>query len=337
MTDMMKAVRLHAFGGPTALCYEDAPIPKANAGEVLVKVHATGINPPDLYLRDGYRALPPEWHPNPLFPLILGTDISGVVAAVGEGITGFKPGDAVYSMVKFPGDLNKGSGAYAEYVCVPASELALKPRKLSHSEAAAAPMSLLTAWQFLIDTGHEAPNPFQSFRHQPLALKGKSVLINGAAGGVGHLSVQLAKWKGAHVIAAASGRHKAFLLSLGADEVIDYTVTAAESVSPKVDLVVDAVGGPHMERFLNIIKPGGALYLVNPLGFDGHSIAAARDITVSTTQVRSGGHQLCKAGELLEDGTLRVALDSTYPLSEASLAHERAARGSIQGKIVLVV
>jgi len=337
MTDKMKAVRLHAFGGPAVLRYEDAPIPEAQAGEVLVKVYAAGINPPDLYLRDGYRTLPPEWRPTPLFPLIPGTDVSGTVAAVGEGVNVFKPGDDVYAMVKFPGDLMKGSGAYAEYVCVPASEIALKPQKLSHIEASAAPMSLLTAWQLLIETGHDAPNPFQPLRHQPVALEGKSVMVNGAAGGVGHLAVQLAKWKGAHVIAVASGRHRAFLLSLGADEFIDYTVRPAESVSQKVDLVIDAVGGSNMERFLNIIKSGGALFLVNPLGFDGHTLATERGITVSSTQVRSSGQQLSEAGALLEEGTLRVTLDSTYPLAQASSAHERAARGSIQGKIVLVV
>lgn len=337
MTDKMKAVRLHAFGGPDVLCYEDAPMPMVNAGEVLVKIHAAGINPPDLYLRDGYRTLPPEWQPNPTFPLIPGTDISGVIATLGEGVTAFKAGDEVFAMVNFPDDLTKGSGAYAEYICVPAAQLAHKPQKLGYVEAAGAPMSLLTAWQFLINTGHDAPNPFQSFKHSPVALEGKTVMINGAAGGVGHLVVQIAKWKGAHVIAVASGRHKAFLQELGADEFIDYRLTAAESVSQKVDLVIDAVGGANMERFLKVIKPGGALYLVNPLGFVGHTIATELGITVTSTQVRSSGRQLCKAAHLLENGTLRIMLDSTFPLAHASLAHERASQGSIQGKIVLVI
>lgn len=336
MTEMMKAVRLHGFGGPEVLRYEDAPRPTPASGEVLVRVHAASLNPPDLYLRDGYRALPPEWQPDPVFPLILGTDVSGVVAAVGDSVSGLGVGDEVYAMVRFPEDLMKGSSAYAEYVRIPASELALKPAGIDHVQAAGAPMSLLTAWQFLVDLGHDAANPFQPFRHEPIALNGKTVLVNGAGGGVGHLAVQVAKWKGARVIAVASGKHEALLRELGADVFIDYTKTAAETVVDDVDLVVDAVGGVDMERWLTVLKDGGALYLVNPLGFSGHDEAARRHITVSSTQVRSSGAQLAEAGRLLENGTIRVIVDSTYPLADASAAHERASRGNVQGKIVLV-
>lgn len=181
MTDMMKAVRLHEFGGPDVLRYEDAPRPGISADDVLVRVHAASLNPPDLYLRDGYRALPPEWHPRPSFPLILGTDVSGTVAAVGENVSQFKVNDEVYAMVRFPQNLMTGSSAYAEYVRVPVSELALKPAGIDHIQAAGAPMSLLTAWQFLVDLGHDLPNPFQPFRHAPVPLDGKIVLVNGAA------------------------------------------------------------------------------------------------------------------------------------------------------------
>ena len=335
MTEMMKAVRLHEFGGPEVLRYEEAPRPVPGAGEVLVRVHAVGLNPPDLYLRDGYRALPLEWRPSPSFPLILGTDISGVVAAVGENVSEFSPGDEVFSMVRFPHDLMTGSNAYADYVKAPASDLAMKPAGIDHIQAAAAPMSLLTAWQFLVELGHHAPNPFQDFDHAPIALEGKTVLVNGAGGGVGHLAVQVAKWKGARVIAVASGKNEAVLRDFGADAFIDYTRQAAETVTQDVDLVIDAVGGSDMERFLTVIKKGGSLYLVNPLGFSGREEAARRGITVSTTQVRSNGVQLAKAGRLLDDGTIRVGIDSVFPLSEASAAHERAAKGGIQGKIVL--
>jgi len=336
MTEMMKAARLHEFGGPEVVRYEDAPRPIAASGEVLVRVHAASLNPPDLYLRDGYRALPPEWRPDPVFPLILGTDVSGVVAAVGEDVSGFSVGDDVYAMVRFPEDLMKGSSAYAEYVQVPASELAVKPAGIDHVQAAGAPMSLLTAWQFLVDLGHDAANPFQQFRHAPIALEGKTVLVNGAGGGVGHLAVQVAKWKGARVIAVASGKHEALLRELGADAFIDYTKTAAETVAEDADLVVDAVGGANMERWLTVLKQGGALYLVNPLGFSGHEEAARRGITVSSTQVRSSGTQLAEAGRLLENGTIRVIVDSTYPLADAAIAHQRASCGNVQGKIVLV-
>ena len=336
MTDMMKAVRLHEFGGPDVLLYEDAPRPEISSDEVLVRVHAASLNPPDLYLRDGYRALPPEWQPNPSFPLILGTDVSGTVATVGEDVSQFKVGEEVYAMVRFPHDLMTGSGAYAEYVRVPASELALKPAGIDHIQAAGASMSLLTAWQFLVDLGHDVPNPFQTFPHVPVPLDGKTLLVNGAGGGVGHFAVQIAKWQGAKVIAVASGRHEALLKDLGADIFIDYTKAAAETVAKDVDLVLDAVGGANMERFLPSIRPDGALFLVNPLGFSGHAEAARRKITVSTTQVRSNGAQLAEAGRLLDSGSVRVVIDSIYPLAEASIAHRRASEGSIQGKIVLI-
>ncbi|SDX46448.1 NADPH:quinone reductase [Pseudomonas syringae] len=337
MSDMMKAVRLHEFGGPEVLRHEEVARPLAGPGEVLVRVSAASLNPPDLYLRDGFRSLPPEWQPDPTFPLILGTDLSGVVAAVGDGVSGLGVGDEVYAMVRFPADLMKGSGAYAEYVSVPVSEVALKPRGIDHAQAAGAPMSLLTAWQFLIDPGHDVPNPLQTFRHAPVPLEGKTVLINGAGGGVGHLALQIAKWKGARVIAVASGKHEALLRELGADEFIDYTKVDADSVASEVDLVIDAVGGRDMERFLRVIRPRGSLFLVNPLGFSGQDEAAALGITVSSTQVRSDGAQLAEAGRLLDDGTLRIVIDSTFPLAEASSAHTRALRGGIQGKVVLIV
>lgn len=337
MSDRMKAVRQHAFGGPEVLVYEDAPKPRPAAGEVLVRVRAVGLNPPDWYLREGYRALPPEWRPQLTFPLILGTDISGVVEAVAEDVGDVSVGDDVYAMVRFPSGLAGGSRAYAEYVSVPASEVARKPVGIDHEHAAAAPMSLLTAWQFLIDLGHDAQNPLQPHQHQPVPMEGRTVLVNGAAGGVGHLAVQLAKWQGARVIAVASGKHEAVLRGLGADQFIDYARAAPEEVAREVDLVVDAVGGAGSGRFLRTLKRGGALFPVFPLGFAGGEEAGARGVTVSATQVRSSGAQLAHAGRLLDDGTLRVVIDSTYPLADARKAHERAEAGHIQGKIVLTV
>ncbi|KGD84841.1 NADPH-quinone reductase [Pantoea stewartii subsp. indologenes] len=335
MTDMMKAVLLHEFGGPENLQYSESQIPVVGSNEVLVKVHAVGLNPPDWYLRAGYQALPPEWWPDPAFPLILGTDVSGVVAAVGEDVSEFTIDDEVYSMVRFPQRIMEGSGAYADYVSVPCSELAMKPQRVRHVEAAGAPMSLLTAWQFLVELGHDALNPFQSFRHMPVTLEGRTVLVNGAGGGVGHFAVQIAKWKGARVIAVASSRNEELMRELGADEFIDYTKVSAEKAVKNIDLVLDTVGGSNMERFLMCIKQGGALFLVNPLGFAGQDEAARKNITVSATQVRSNGAQLTAAGSLLDKGTIRVVIDSIYPLSMASAAHQRAALGSLQGKIVL--
>ncbi len=332
-TTTMKAVRLHAFGGPEVLRYEDAPKPTLKPGEVLVRVHAAGINPPDWYLRDGYSSLPADWRPPVPLPAIPGSDLSGVVEAVAPDVRGFAVGDAVFGMVRFPsfGD----SAAYAEYVAAPASDLAHKPAGIDHATAAAAPMALLTAWQFLVELGHGAPNPFQARPHQPVPLAGRTVLVNGAAGGVGHLALQLAKWQGARVIAVASGGHEGFLRDIGADEFIDYTKDRPETLARDVDVVLDTVGGPAAGRFLATLKPGGALYPVYPLGFDGADAERAGYI-VSAAQVRSNGAQLAQAARLLEDGTVRVAIDSRFPLADARLAHERAARGHLRGKIVLI-
>lgn len=336
-TPTMKAIRQHTFGGPEVLHYEDVPLPSLEKGDVMVRVHAVGLNPPDWYLREGYRMLPPEWRPPVSFPLTLGTDVSGVVAAVGDGAEGFEIGDEVFAMVRFPAGLAGGSRAYAEYVSVPTAELALKPDGIDHDHAAATPMSLLTAWQFLVDLGHDEANPLQGHRHQPVPLAGKSVLVNGAAGGVGHFAVQVAKLEGAKVTAVASDRHAALLRDLGADDFIDYTVAKPEDLARGFDLVVDAVGGASTARFLRTVKPGGALFPVFPLGFSGAAEAEALGVTVSSTQVRSSGRQLAQLAGLLQAGAIRPVIDSRFPLSEARKAHERAARGHIQGKLVLTV
>ena len=362
----MKAVRVHAFGGPEVLRYEDAPVPELRRGEVRVRVHAVGVNPPDWsalalihactgrlepvscsrslpaclsvqltrYLRIGLTNLPPEWRPPVPLPVIPGTDVSGVVQAVGSDVTAFSVGDVVFGMVRFPsfGD----SAAYAQYVTAPATDLALKPAGIDHIHAAGAPMAGLTAWQFLIELGHSEPNPLQPAVHQPVPLQGKTVLVNGAAGGVGHFAVQLAKWKGARVIAVASASHESFLRELGADQFIDYNSTPPEDVARDVDVVLDTLGGPTSGRFLRTLKRGGVLFPVF-LGFSHAEEAARLGITVSMTQVRSNGAQLAELARLLDAGTVRVAIDSIFPLADTSKAHERAERGHIRGKIVLTV
>ncbi|MFD8163702.1 NADP-dependent oxidoreductase [Streptomyces malaysiensis] len=331
----MRAIRLHEFGGPEVLRHEEVPVPEPGPGEVLVRVHAVGINPPDWYAREGMPDVPPELKPPFDLPLIPGTDVSGVVEAVAADVNGFVAGDEVVGLLRFPTAL-QGS-AYAEYVTAPASDLARKPAAVDHVHAAGLPMSGLTAWQFLIELGHGHPSPFQEAPHRPMALDGETtVLINGAAGGVGHLALQLAKWKGARVIAVASGAHEAFLRRLGADEFIDYTKDRPEEVARDVDLVLDTVGGPGSRRFLRTLERGGSLYPVYFGEFDDEENAEL-GVTVTATQVRSNGAQLAELGRLLDAGTVRVAVDSTFPLAEARAAHERAARGHIQGKIVLTV
>jgi len=333
-TNTMKAIRLHEFGGPEVLRYDEVAVPELHRGEVLVRVHAVGINPPDWYLRDGYKILPPEWRPSVPLPVIPGTDVAGIVEAVAADVQGFAVGDEVFGMIRFPsfGD----SSAYAEYVAASASDLALKPTRIDHVHAAGVPMAGLTAYQFLIELGHNEPNPLQPEVHCPVPLSGKTVLINGAAGGVGHFAVQLAKWKGARIIAVAASAHESFLRELGADEFIDYTKSPPEDVAHDIDLVLDTLGGPTTGRFLRTLKRGGALFPLF-LGFSDAEDAAKLGVTVSMTQVRSNGQQLAELGRLLDAGTVRVAIDSTFPLAEARKAHERAGRGHIQGKIVLTV
>ncbi|GAA5235246.1 NADP-dependent oxidoreductase [Verticiella sediminum] len=206
---MMMAIRFHEFGGPEVLRYEDAPKPGLKPGEVLVRVHAVGVNPPDWYLREGNKMLPPEWRPPIALPAIPGSDVSGVVEAVAAEVPGFVVGNEVFGMVRFPsfGD----SAAYAEYVAAPASDLALKPAGIDHVHAAAAPMSLLTAWQFLIDVGHDHPNPVQPGPHRPVPLAGAAVLVNGAVGGVGHLGNAVGEMEGCARHSRGIGRTRGVL------------------------------------------------------------------------------------------------------------------------------
>ncbi|MER5885889.1 NADP-dependent oxidoreductase [Streptomyces sp. NPDC001941] len=330
----MKAIRLHEHGGPDVLRYEEVPTPEPGPGEVLVRVRAVGVNPPDWYVRGGLSGMPEDYRPTIELPLIPGTDVSGTVAAVAPDVGAFAVGDEVFGMLRFPGF--EGS-AYAEYVAAPAADLARKPDGVDHVHAAGAPMAGLTAWQFLLDLGHDEPSPFQAERHRPVPLgPGTTVLVNGAAGGVGHFAVQLAKWRGARVVAVASGGHEAFLRDLGADEFIDYTTSSPEDLVRGADLVLDAVGGPRTSRFLPVLKRGGALFPVFPGEFDAAETARL-GVTVSSTQVRSNGAQLAELGKLLETGAVRVAIDGTYPLARAAEAHARAAEGHIRGKIVLTV
>ncbi|MEV1026063.1 NADP-dependent oxidoreductase [Streptomyces sp. NPDC050264] len=333
-THTMRAVRLHEHGGPEVLRYDEAPIPEPGPGEVLVRVHAVGVNPPDWYVRGGLTSMPGEPDATVSLPVIPGTDVSGVVEAVAADVHDFAVGDEVFGLLRFP---SFDGSAYAEYVAAPASDLARKPTGIDHVHAAGAPMAGLTAWQYLIEVGHDRPSPFQEARHRPTTLDaGKTVLVNGAAGGVGHFALQLAKWKGARVIAVASGAHESFLRELGADQFIDYTKSRPEELVHDIDLVLDTVGGPHSSRLLRTLKRGGALFPVFPGEFDEQEIAKL-GVTLSIAQVRSNGAQLAELGHLLDAGTVRVAIDSTFALADARAAHERAARGHIQGKIVLTV
>jgi NADPH:quinone reductase-like Zn-dependent oxidoreductase len=232
----MKAVRIHTYGGRDVLTYEDAPCPAVGEDDVVIRVHAAAVNPIDWVVRAGYVV---AWF-NHTLPLILGWDVSGVIEATGSGVTSFAVGDAVFART----DLNR-NGAYAEYIAVRASEVVSKPHSLDHVEAAAVPHAALAAWKSLIDTAG--------------LTSGQSVLIHRAAGGVGTFAVQLAKWRGAHVIGTASARNLDLLRQLGVDEAIDYNVTRFEDVVDNVDVVFDTMGGDVQERCWPVLKPGGML------------------------------------------------------------------------------
>lgn len=330
----MYAIRLHEFGGPEVLRYERVAVPEVGPGEVLVRVHAAGVNPPDWYVREGMPDIPPEMRPALRLPAILGTDVSGVVADVAPDVSGLAVGDEVFGLLRFP---SLDGSAYAQYVAAPASHLALKPARLDHVHAAGVPMAGLTAWQYLVELGHDHPSPFQAARHRPVPLQaGMTVLVNGAAGGVGHLGLQIAKDRGARVIAVASGRHEDFLRELGADEFVDYTKERPEDVVRDVDLVLDTVGGVDSRRLLPTLKRGGSLFPVFVAQYDPDETARL-GVTTSGTQVRPNGRQLSQLARMLDDGALQVAVDTTFSLADARAAHTHAALGHLQGKIVLTV
>ncbi|MFC4585174.1 NADP-dependent oxidoreductase [Sphaerisporangium corydalis] len=317
----MMAVRVHEFGGPEVLTYEEVPRPEPGPGDVLVRVRAACLNPPDWYARTGFATIPESMRPVMPLPFTPGSDVSGVVAGVGPGVTGLREGDEVFGLVRFP-ELGNGGKGYAEYTTSPVSHLARKPAALDHVQAAGVPMAGLTAYQFLFD----------HVRLEP----GRTVLVNGAAGGVGHFLVQLAKTRDARVVAVASGRHEGFLRGLGADEFVDYTTTRVQEVVRDVDHVFDTVGGPDGHRFLPVVRRGGT---ISPVFFgDYHTERAAElGITFPGGQVRSDGAQMAELARLADAGSLRVGVDGVYALADAAKAHDRAERGHIQGKIVLRV
>lgn len=308
MPNIMKAVRFHRVGGPEVLVYEDAARPTPTRSDVLVRVHATGVNPLDWKIRSGQ--LPLIQDP---FPKILGCDVSGVVESVGSGVTNLAPGDEVFGLLELT-----RNGAYAEYVAGAANVLAKKPAHLDFITAAAMPAAALTPWQGLFDHGHlEA---------------GQSALIHGAAGGLGSFAVQFAKAHGAKVIGTASGRNREFVLSLGADEVIDYTAERFEDRLKDIDLVFDTIGGDTQRRSFQVIRPGGRLVTVMEAAGP-----APAGIELKAFNVRSNPEQLLKIADLVKAGKVKVSVEQVFPLEQARQAHTLSESGHARGKIVLQV
>ncbi|WP_159837446.1 NADP-dependent oxidoreductase [Nocardia sp. CY41] len=294
----MLAITQYAFGGPEVLQVVEVDRPRPGPGEVLVRVAATSVNAADWKVRAGL--LGQLGDP----PLTLGLDVSGVVAELGPGADRFAVGDPVYGMVF--------GGANAEYVVAPAQTLAPKPRNVDLVHAAALPTAALTAWQALAALG-----------------AGQRVLVHAAAGGVGHLAVQIARHRGAYVIGTARAVNHEYLRELGADEVIDYTATDFAAAVRDVDIVLDLVGGAYGSRSLAVLRPDGRL--IDTQGSD-----AEADPRYERFYVEPSGASLREITTMVERGRLRVTIDRILPLPEAAKAHELSEAGRVRGKIVLV-
>ncbi|MCD9018618.1 NADP-dependent oxidoreductase [Parachryseolinea silvisoli] len=313
----MKAIILKAPGGIDQLQYTELPQPAVGENDVLIQVKAISLNPVDVKTRAGkgvYGRL------KELTPIVIGWDIAGIVAAAGASVTTFRPGDAVFGMVNFPGH---GQG-YAEYVAAPAHHLAHKPANISFEEAAAATLAPLTAWQ--------------AMANHPQVGPGKRVLIHAAAGGVGHFAVQLAKHRGAHVIGTSSAANKDFVLGLGADEHIDYRAQPFEQVAGSVDFVLDTLGGDTIDRSLTIINRSGAIISIVS-GLSEAVVQKSKDKGVdgSFMLVQSNGADLEAIAALLAKGSLKAHVSQVFSFSEMGAAHLHVETGRTVGKIVVRV
>jgi NADPH:quinone reductase-like Zn-dependent oxidoreductase len=309
----MRAIRQESFGGPEVMRLVEVDRPEPLPTEVLVRVHAAGVNPVDWKTRAGQGMLR-------ALPFTVGWDVSGVVEECSRGVTRFAPGDEVFGMPWFP----REAAAYAEYVTAPSRWFARKPRRLSHVEAGGLPLVGLTAWQILVETADVQP--------------GQRVLVTAAAGGVGHLAVQIAKARGAHVTGTAREGKHAFLRDLGADEVIDYTRADVAAATGDLDLVVDMIGGESSLRALPALRRGGLLVPVTGGGDPSIRAAAAeRGVRVVTLLVEPDHVGLEGLAAMVDAGRLRVEIDTALPLAEAAKAHEIGQTNRARGKIVLTV
>ncbi|MCI2423279.1 NADP-dependent oxidoreductase [Saccharopolyspora sp. K220] len=309
----MRAISQDVLGGPEVLREVELERPAPGPSEVLIQVHAAGLNPTDWK----HRA-------NRLFlgepPYVLGWDVSGVVEAVGLGVTLHKPGDEVFGMLPYP----HGAGSHAEYVTGPARAFVPKPSNVDHVQAGAIPLAALTAWQALVDTAR--------------LQAGQRVLIHAAAGGVGHLAVQIAKARGAYVIGTASAGKHEFLRGLGADELIDYREVDFATAVSDVDVVLDTIAGDYRSRSLRTLRRGGVLVSILPYGREETAAEADRlGVRAELLIVEADQAGMRAIRELVEAGLLRAEIAGVFPLAEAAKAHALGETGRTTGKLVLAV
>ena len=305
----MRAVRIDEFGDVGTLKVDTLPKPEPSPDEVLVRVRAAGVNPYDWMTREGDGA-------RVSLPWIPGWDLSGTVEEVGEDVAAFGPGEEVHAM------LADRRGAYAEYVCVPSENLVPKPSSLTHTHAAGAPMASLTAWQALFTHGRLRPN--------------ERVLIHAAAGGVGHVAVQLANWIGARTVGTASESNRGYLERMGLDQHVDYRAERFEEVVEPVDLVIDPVGGETLVRSLEILKPDGHVAkLPGPLREHENEAIERHGSSGSYPIVQWRPEQLRAITYLLDGFALGIRVGHTFPLESVKEAHKLSQSGHARGKIVL--
>jgi NADPH:quinone reductase-like Zn-dependent oxidoreductase len=311
-TPAMKAVVIHEYGGPEVLKYEDVPRPEPQADQILVRVLAAGVNPVDGMIRSGMF----DKEGNRAFPIILGGDVAGVVEKVGSKITKFKAGDAVFAYVSLD-----NSGGYAQYALVTEREAAPKPKSLTYVEAAAVPIVAMTAWQALVDTAKLSA--------------GQTVLIHGGSGGVGSFAIQIAKARGAKVIATASTANQDFLKQLGTDVAIDYTKQKFEDIAKNVDVVIDSIGRDTLARSYGLVKKGGII--VSLVARPKEAELEKHGIRGAALNVEPNSEELAEISKLIDDKKIKVIVSQTYPLSDAMKAQEQVATGHTRGKIVLKI
>ncbi|GAA5176108.1 NADP-dependent oxidoreductase [Niveibacterium umoris] len=305
------AAVIHNYGGPEVLSVEQVPMPQPGPDDVLVRIHAASVNPVDWKIREGYlKAVLPH-----AMPLTLGWDFAGEIVALGAQVTGWQVGDAVYARP----DIAR-NGSYAEYIAVRASEIARKPASLTWQQAAAVPLTALTAWQSLFD-------------HAQLQA-GERVLIHAGAGGVGNFAIQFAKQRGAHVITTTSTANIELVKSLGADEVIDYTQQDFASLRD-LDVVFDTLGGEIQTGSLATLRKGGRIVTI--VGAVEASLAAQHGVTPLFCFVQPSSTQLEQIAQLADNGKLRVVIDSVFALKDVAAAHARSESGRARGKIVIQV
>lgn len=309
---MMKAVVLHKYGGLEALEFGGAPRPQPKDDEVLIRILAASVNPVDVAIRSGKYAQ--YFHTT--LPLIPGMDAAGVIEKTGSKISAFKTGDPVYAFFTL-----RGEGGYAEFAVAKESEVARKPASINYEEAAAVPAVGSTAWQALVDAAH--------------LQAGQTVLIHGGSGGVGHIAIQIAKARGARVIATASTANQAFLKKLGADQAIDYTKTKFEDVVKDADVVLDTVGGDTLTRSYGVVKKGGIIVTI--ADEPDEKALAAHGIRGRSISAAPKSETFAELTRLIEAGKLKPVVAKVFPLSEVAKAQEQIATRHTTGKIVLRV